>query len=235
MVHPFWLQQYPGSLWNCKCGITNTDEPENGVSKGIDKYDIPTPPAGLEGNPAFTGKIYSNNNAYEQNPYPGADDAVTKLMALPEFTEAAFKLKLWVEKVISEAKARNVNTVVGSVDKKTKKFLKAHKITVSDDGIFLSDNKVIHMRRDVKKHAPLVDDIARLNGYLQTASIYYDLTHSNLIYFIDSGKELVLKYIVQPNYTTKIDGVKKEVCYVVTGGYVNRRDMAKKEYIKIRD
>lgn len=55
----FWTSQYPGSLWNCKCGITNTDEPANGKAFNIDKYDMPAPPAGLEGNPAFTGQIYS--------------------------------------------------------------------------------------------------------------------------------------------------------------------------------
>lgn len=75
--HPFWLSQYPGSLWNCKCGITNTDEPENSAIYHLDKYDIPTPPAGLEGNPAFTSKIFSGNNAYRRNAYAGSTKAVS--------------------------------------------------------------------------------------------------------------------------------------------------------------
>lgn len=62
--HPFWLSQYPGSLWNCKCGITNTDEPENSAAYHIERYDMPTPPAGLEGNPAVTGQMYSFAHPY---------------------------------------------------------------------------------------------------------------------------------------------------------------------------
>ena len=73
---PFWTQQYPGSLWNCKCGITNTDEPVNGDAYDIEHYDMPTPPAGLEGNPAFTSQIFSDNNTYQANAYPGAKKAV---------------------------------------------------------------------------------------------------------------------------------------------------------------
>jgi len=70
ITHPFWRVQYPGNLWNCKCGITNTDEPANGHLYGIID-DVPAPPAGLEGNPAFTGQIYSSNHPYVTNAHGG--------------------------------------------------------------------------------------------------------------------------------------------------------------------
>ena len=94
ITHPFWLQQYPGSLWSCKCGITNTDEPENSTSYHLEKYDIPTPPAGLEGNPAFTGEIYSNG-AYEQNAYPGAEQAMESFLQDELAKFAVQLLKEW--------------------------------------------------------------------------------------------------------------------------------------------
>jgi hypothetical protein len=70
IAHPFWQIQYPGSLWNCKCGITNTDEAPNGKLFNIGD-DIPEPPAGLDGNPAFTGKIFSLKHPYVTNAYGG--------------------------------------------------------------------------------------------------------------------------------------------------------------------
>ncbi len=69
---PFWSDNYPGDLWNCKCGITNTDkEPTATTPKA--NYE-PTP--GLDQNPAYTGAIFSNTNAYITNAYNGANEAV---------------------------------------------------------------------------------------------------------------------------------------------------------------
>jgi len=55
---PFWSQNQPGNLWNCKCDWEETDEP---VSGGTYNY---TPPAGLEGNPAETGEIFTDKASY---------------------------------------------------------------------------------------------------------------------------------------------------------------------------
>lgn len=72
--HPFWLKHYPGDIWNCKCGITNTDEP---VSENLPDVDY-TPSPGLDGNPMTTKKIFSDTNPYKANAYPGARKAVMK-------------------------------------------------------------------------------------------------------------------------------------------------------------
>jgi hypothetical protein len=58
-VHPFWTQNQPGNLYNCKCDIEETDDP---ISK-----QIPTsvqPATGLEGNPYVTNKIVSDEHPY---------------------------------------------------------------------------------------------------------------------------------------------------------------------------
>lgn len=75
ITDPFWTKFFPGNLWNCKCGITSTDEDANGQLYGIDQYDESVP-AGLDGNPAFTGKIYSDSNQYQQQAFKGAKKAV---------------------------------------------------------------------------------------------------------------------------------------------------------------
>lgn len=58
--HPFWSSHHPGDLWNCKCGLSNTDKPATGESISTDY----TAPAGLEGNPGKTGELFSNKHPY---------------------------------------------------------------------------------------------------------------------------------------------------------------------------
>ncbi|MDR0206673.1 MAG: hypothetical protein LBI45_05395 [Bacteroidales bacterium] len=55
---PFWSENQPGNLWNCKCDWEETDEP---ATDGTYNY---TPPAGLEGNPAETGEIFTDKASY---------------------------------------------------------------------------------------------------------------------------------------------------------------------------
>lgn len=57
---PFWTTNQPGSLWNCKCDWQETDEPVtdgNPSNKRIVNQ-------GLEGNPAITGEIFTDNASY---------------------------------------------------------------------------------------------------------------------------------------------------------------------------
>lgn len=59
---PFWKQNQPGNLWNCKCNWRTTDKgvthkPANSVSAA----------PGLEGNPAETGNIFTDNHPYKKN------------------------------------------------------------------------------------------------------------------------------------------------------------------------
>ncbi|MBR1516957.1 MAG: hypothetical protein IJ620_02275 [Bacteroidales bacterium] len=56
---PFWLHNQPGTLWNCKCDWEETDDP---VTAGNPQKNIEVP--GLKGNPATTGKIFSDDATY---------------------------------------------------------------------------------------------------------------------------------------------------------------------------
>ncbi len=59
---PFWQNNQPGNLWNCKCDWQQTDEP---ATDGNPAADISKP--GLRGNPATTGQIFSDDASYIQN------------------------------------------------------------------------------------------------------------------------------------------------------------------------
>lgn len=61
IIDPFWLDHYPGDLWNCKCGITNTDEPVTeipDIGKGI------KPDPGLDKNPGTSGMLFTGSHPY---------------------------------------------------------------------------------------------------------------------------------------------------------------------------
>ena len=58
---PFWQHNQPGNLWNCKCDWEETDDPA-----------APTRPdticaKGLEGNPAETGQVFTDECTYVKN------------------------------------------------------------------------------------------------------------------------------------------------------------------------
>ncbi len=58
---PFWQTNQPGNLWNCKCDWEETDDPVTGDNpQGI------RPAKGLEGNPAETGEIFTDQCTYVQ-------------------------------------------------------------------------------------------------------------------------------------------------------------------------
>lgn len=56
---PFWSKNQPGNLWNCKCDWHETDDP---VTDGNPQTE--TAALGLDGNPAITGKIFSDKASY---------------------------------------------------------------------------------------------------------------------------------------------------------------------------
>lgn len=59
---PFWNENSPGSLWNCKCDWRETDEP---VTDGNPGGHISH--RGLEGNPAKTGEVFTDECPYVRN------------------------------------------------------------------------------------------------------------------------------------------------------------------------
>ena len=75
---PFWASHRPGDRWNCKCSLSATDDPETPVPDFNARKDSPHP--GLENNPAHDGKLFSDSHPYIAHAYPGAKEAVDRLM-----------------------------------------------------------------------------------------------------------------------------------------------------------
>lgn len=75
---PFWGEHRPGDRWNCKCSLEATDEPPTEAPEG-GEGDRPSP--GLDNNPARDAKLFSDTHPYIRNAYPGAREAVERLIA----------------------------------------------------------------------------------------------------------------------------------------------------------
>lgn len=76
--HPFWDEHHPGDRWNCKCSLMQTDEPVN--ASGLEGWTPPLPMPGLDNNPAKDGKLFSDTHPYVTEAYPGAREAVEKVV-----------------------------------------------------------------------------------------------------------------------------------------------------------
>lgn len=60
---PFWQRHHPGERWGCKCTCEQTDEPVNDLGGLAAKYED-TASKGLHGNPAQTGRLFSEDHPY---------------------------------------------------------------------------------------------------------------------------------------------------------------------------
>lgn len=74
---PFWSTNYPGNLWNCKCGLTSTYEKatEGKTPSGHDK-----PEPGLDKNPGITGEMFTATHPYIKEAGKEARKAVDKFV-----------------------------------------------------------------------------------------------------------------------------------------------------------
>lgn len=66
---PFWNTHTPGTEWNCKCDLAETDAP---ASNADNLPDI-KPPRGLEGNPYHTGEVFTDEVGYIRNAPEGTE------------------------------------------------------------------------------------------------------------------------------------------------------------------
>ena len=77
---PFWTSHRPGDRWNCKCWLQNTDKAPTPLPEGMEeKENRPAP--GLDNNPGQDAKLFADSHPYIAEAYPGAEEAVGKLMA----------------------------------------------------------------------------------------------------------------------------------------------------------
>lgn len=82
ITDPFWKKHFPGDRWNCKCGLTNTDEPvtDNSDVYREEVFKTEHPAEGIDSNSGLTGEIFTRTHPYIKEAYDGAQIAVERQM-----------------------------------------------------------------------------------------------------------------------------------------------------------
>lgn len=133
---PFWNENTPGSLWNCKCDWEETDEP---VTNGNPGGNVSA--RGLEGNPAKTGEIFTDECPYVKNSDREAEHQVLKTLWKSNFNWA-------LENVRGKAvKNKSVDEEITLSRRGIKEFLNQN----HDE--YIIKNEMIRSIRDILENA----------------------------------------------------------------------------------
>lgn len=73
---PFWTDNSPGNKFNCQCDMRQTAEP---VTENANVPRV-APPPGLEGNPFYTGEIFTKNASYFRKTNEIANKEINKIV-----------------------------------------------------------------------------------------------------------------------------------------------------------
>jgi len=110
---PFWNQHRPGDRWNCKCSLEATDAPVTEIPRtGREIADGAQ--AGLENNPGVDGKIFSETHPYVTEAYPGAKEAVERIVNMSEAKIARLSAKHLQGKSLSHPKFPHTIQISGN-------------------------------------------------------------------------------------------------------------------------
>lgn len=156
--HPWWNTHTPPLGWNCKCGYTNTDrEPSRVPTKKIRVA------AGLDNNPAKTGKLFSNSHPYINK---------VKNKARPDISRQSMRFE---RKLIQRyAKARLTNKTYNTLKQKNiqlsnrnaKEWLnQPHRDYTHKNRLLLSLDEVMNKAVFVKSEANEKGGLAKMFHY----------------------------------------------------------------------
>lgn len=207
---PFWSQHKPGDRWGCQCSLEATDDPVTPVPpSGV--TDEPAP--GLDGNPATTGKLFSDSHPY----YPSScgtcpfntgskqpskpRNEVRECFNCPYYIDckpiqakrrkAIFsEAKEVLPSIISNAHIDNVHITNAAI----KEWLnQPHKHYSLKNELLLDIEKVFKAAKEVAKHPP-VKDAHREKGiimqYFFEISILEDKSWIIVDEFMDGSRRL---------------------------------------------
>ncbi|MBQ7531868.1 MAG: hypothetical protein IJT12_09205 [Paludibacteraceae bacterium] len=165
---PFWNTNSPGTEWNCKCDIEETDEPvwDNSGLK------LPEPVPGLEGNPAKTGEVFTDKVGYIKD----AGGSNTQKRKAECECQSLERSHLQKEAKVHNALKQTFTCVVGGME---------NNIHVADWGVkeiaqSMFGTSQFWLKNEILNHLSLFD------GAVQVGDGIVDLTHN-------TGKTLRLK------------------------------------------
>lgn len=230
---PFWNEHRPGDRWNCKCDLSSTDDPVTEIPD-FTRKDNPHP--GLDNNPGKDGKLFSDTHPYIANAYPGAKKAVERLMGkLDAVREAEESIRGIIEQ-IETGYTQGISVIIGNLSEDVRQFLLKKGIELQTDEVYMTDKQIQHALRTVKQNAGksvTAEQLVAFPSLMGKCEVYWDKQKRNIQFITRQGNE-VQKIVVEPNYRTKIWGVKKTVNAFITAGIIEERNLGMQNIIKIK-
>lgn len=182
---PFWQTNQPGNLWNCKCDWEETDDPVTGDNpEGI------RPAKGLEGNPADTGQIFTDQCPYVQRAGQNTEHDALKTMWKDNF--------YWALENIRGKTVRNpgIKEEINISRRGIKEFLNQN----HDD--YLVKNEMIRHIEDILSKAEYMGETiyggktskifkTKLKGRDNYIITNYDIDHNLFLYSITESDKVL--------------------------------------------
>ena len=182
---PFWQTNRPGNLWNCKCDWEETDDPVTGDNpEGI------RPAKGLEGNPADTGQIFTDQCTYVQRAGKNTEHDALKVMWKDNFS--------WALEHVRGKTARNpgIEEEINISRRGIKEFLNQN----HDD--YLVKNEMIRHIEDILSKAEYMGETiyggktskifkTKLKGRDNYIITNYDIDHNLFLYSITESDKVL--------------------------------------------
>ena len=227
----FWNEHRPGDRWNCKCGLSSTDDP---ATPAPDATPQDKPQPGLENNPGKDGRLFSDKHPYIAHAYPGAKEAVKKLM---EELDATRKAEEGICSIIERLKRgfpEGESLMIGTLSDEIKKFLLTEGLELLTDEVYITDKQIHHALRTAKQKAGksvTEEQLATFPAQMKYCEVYWDDQERNIQFVTRQGGK-VQKFVVKLNYRTKIRNEKKTVNILITAGTLDKSTLGM--YKKIR-
>lgn len=189
---PFWLENQPGQLWNCKCDWEETDEPASPSAPESVK-----PAAGLEGNPAITGELFTEKAGYfqglEDKAVPKIRESYTNIARGNIYNSITLK-NITINDQKIEINAKGKGHAVHDLYFSNSVFIKNETLLFFED--FLKNYESVIKRKNYDPLKPNIDFY-----------YYYKLkTNHPVYYLVSEDKENVFKFY---GVTDRIDKKKK--------------------------
>ena len=247
----FWEQYTPPNGWGCRCTVVAVpkDDPDFPVrdaqgSTINGKEVFPTPAYEIfKTNTAKAKKVFPDKHPYlpkgcgncgkkllAYNPRNPLCKACVAIKECKEKELPTHADKQWIGKTIqkvAEYKVCKTAITISYTPREIVSYASTHNIELGSQHLRISDEKILHALRDVKKErnaALTVDELSNISDILPKCDVYFDQEKDNFVYVYKNGNRMI-KYVFQPKYKIKVDGKKETAIHFLTGGVIEDRNI----------